>query len=1049
MGYVRIHFELANGEYQSEAGWSYTVPSGQGGDQRNTWWVRNVGGTPDNRFDPHQYTHQWKIWKATVNDPFTWPERFYAYEFSDSTTSWPSTVYDTADNGMYLGPYGTGTSLFLYRNTYSPHQNPFISWNYYFKIYNKTGVSYTVKYNANGGTGTMADSTATYGSSFTFRTNTFTKSNYAFSGWELFIGSDSNTQHGSTTYLDSGTFTWDISTNTTKIITAKAKWALTKTLNTVTYIQDIPDFLYDFLNHTFTTSGAVGRTGPTLAQIKTAYSSSSWSQNASYLNMYTQGIQEWTVPVSGSYKIECLGAGAQGYVVGTTLNYPGGKGARMIGTFNLTKNEVICIVVGQEGKEGPGFLIDGTNRRGMGSGGGGGSFVYKKINNVLCIVAGGGGGSGYNRGYGGKGTADKLPDILSGGAILNAQNNGGHQGREGRGGKGGQHHADNTLTGTHWNSGAGGGGGWNSDGETGVLSTHPTSTDKDYAGVGGKGRTATTTTTIYNQISYTFGPFVGGYHQNEIDKVDGNGGFGGGGGSSSLGHSGGGGGGYTGGGGGNSFGNNSSNPTHSGGQGGGSYNNGISGTQTNESGINGGNGIVIITLTSLSYKYYHDDTVSSLTYTFLENTFTKTGYNFVGWHLYDKITRINTDSTYFPRQTLDISSINIDTIIAVAQWNAKTYQITYSANGGTGTMAASTATYGSSFSFQNNSFTRTGYNFAGWFLYKDNAKQGRDTPYNSGETYGIWDLDGTSFSALAQWAAKKYQITYDANGGTGTMATSAEATYDSNFTFQTVDNLTLTRTGYNFKSWDLFEESNNIRSFVSGATFRWDKTGTSYTVKAQWTAKSYVITYYANGGTGIAPQSHNATYGSPFIFEDNSFTRTGHTFAGWSLYIGGVKHGTTTYNSGATISNWDLDGDIFAALAEWTVNSYTFTFNANAKGGTTGTGGTIVTTADYNTLVTCPTIKAVGYVFKGWATSDTSTTVDKAGGATFTSTENKTFYAIWNQNTDGIKFSELQTVFGGQHPIHISEYRTQSGQTTTNSQITLNTHLKGKGPALS
>ena len=54
----------------------------------------------------------------------------------------------------------------------------------------------------------------------------------------------------------------------------------------------------------------------------------------------------------------------------------------MIGTFNLTKGEIIKILVGQEG---------GINDDSGTSGGGGGSFVVRESNTPL-IIAGGGGG---------------------------------------------------------------------------------------------------------------------------------------------------------------------------------------------------------------------------------------------------------------------------------------------------------------------------------------------------------------------------------------------------------------------------------------------------------------------------------------------------------------------------------------------------------------------------------------------------------------------------------------------------------------------------------
>ena len=52
--------------------------------------------------------------------------------------------------------------------------------------------------------------------------------------------------------------------------------------------------LYSFSSHTFTNCGASGRNGPTLSQCRSQYASTGW-QNT-YLNMSTQGYQEWTVP---------------------------------------------------------------------------------------------------------------------------------------------------------------------------------------------------------------------------------------------------------------------------------------------------------------------------------------------------------------------------------------------------------------------------------------------------------------------------------------------------------------------------------------------------------------------------------------------------------------------------------------------------------------------------------------------------------------------------------------------------------------------------------
>ncbi len=140
--------------------------------------------------------------------------------------------------------------------------------------------------------------------------------------------------------------------------------------------------LYPFNSHGFSSATATGLNGPTLGQCQTAYSAAPWASNTAFLNMYEQGIQVWTVPVTANYKIEA--AGAKGADGGTNSNQAGGKGAYMSGEFLLTQGTKLRIIVGQEGLPAP-----------YESGGGGGSFVYTDSSAAFpMIAAGGGGGAG-------------------------------------------------------------------------------------------------------------------------------------------------------------------------------------------------------------------------------------------------------------------------------------------------------------------------------------------------------------------------------------------------------------------------------------------------------------------------------------------------------------------------------------------------------------------------------------------------------------------------------------------------------------------------------
>ena len=101
----------------------------------------------------------------------------------------------------------------------------------------------------------------------------------------------------------------------------------------------------------------------------------------------SNGIQIWSVPVTGRYIIEALGAsGANGTDSIQSEWRIGGLGAKMEGTFALAKGAKLKILIGQEGRR----TADFDDRPG---GGGGGTFVTL-LDDTPLIIAGGGGGGG-------------------------------------------------------------------------------------------------------------------------------------------------------------------------------------------------------------------------------------------------------------------------------------------------------------------------------------------------------------------------------------------------------------------------------------------------------------------------------------------------------------------------------------------------------------------------------------------------------------------------------------------------------------------------------
>ena len=298
-----------------------------------------------------------------------------------------------------------------------------------------------------------------------------------------------------------------------------------------------------FINtaYEFTNAGAIGREGPTQSEINTAYQGTNLENN---VTVQTRGIQEWSVPFSGTYKIEVFGASGGDSTLGTA-----GKGASMSGNFTFNESQLLKIIPGQKGK----------SNSNHGGGGGGGSFVVNAIDSSLLIAAGGGGGAG---GY----LETTINPHLQDGKDAVSETSGTDAQTQGPG-------SGFTSLGQGGSSGSGG---------TGGVSNHPGGGGAGFLTDGMLGQN-TAGYHAFAGVSFSNG-FIGGDGRGKPD-----GGFGGGG-SATWG--GGGGGGYSGGGGGVWTHPGGADWGHGGG-GGGSFNSGID--QNNTSGVNIGHGKIIIT----------------------------------------------------------------------------------------------------------------------------------------------------------------------------------------------------------------------------------------------------------------------------------------------------------------------------------------------------------------------------------------------------------------------------------------------------------------------
>ena len=390
--------------------------------------------------------------------------------------------------------------------------------------------------------------------------------------------------------------------------------------------------------------------------------------------------------------------------------------------------------------------------------------------------------------------------------------------------------------------------------------------------------------------------------------------------------------------------------------------------------------------TSQSIAY---NSKGSCTLTMPDNTAEFT-YTFVGWY-----TAANGGGTKVGSElTLETPAIKgTVTYYAYVTRSTKSYTHTFNANGG-GTVNPATITKAYNTALGTlPTVSRTGYTFVGWF----------DTSAASGGTQATTTTKVTGTKTwYARWSINSYTFTFDKNGGNTPSATTITKEYNTAVgTLPTCTRNADNTYTYAFAGW--FDTSASSGGTQLTTTTKVISNKTWY---ARWTPtyKNYTVTWDGNGGT--PSKSSSSFHYNDALGTLPTATRTGYTFKGWSTSKTGTVNVSTTTKVTANVTYY----------AVWTINSYTWTFDANG-----GTGDT-TKTLNYNaTLSTLPTASrastaANNYTFAGWFDTDAST-----GGTQLTTstkcTSNKTWYARWTASTRQYKLTVTAgtggTVSGG------------------------------------
>lgn len=248
-----------------------------------------------------------------------------------------------------------------------------------------------------------------------------------------------------------------------------------------------------------------------------------------------------------------------------------------------------------------------------------------------------------------------------------------------------------------------------------------------------------------------------------------------------------------------------------------------------------------------------------------------------------------------------------------------------------------------------------------------------------------------------------YSVTYDVNGGTGSVPTDTNA-YAKDESVIIKAGTGLTRTNYVFGGWGVNPTSNTKVYAANEALKMSDGNLTLYAVWNQL----YNITYNANSpGTGTVPEGGKYAQGSEVVIAGNTgaLVKTGYEFAGWNT----TKSGTgTNYITGQKIVMGSADLVLYAKWAP----TFGVTYNANGGGSAGGHGSGVVpvdtrmyiTDSMVGVLANPGILTRTGYVFGGWSQVQNGPAVSSFRMGSI----NVTLYARWLiKDFDGNEYSEI------------------------------------------
>ncbi len=321
-------------------------------------------------------------------------------------------------------------------------------------------------------------------------------------------------------------------------------------------------------------------------------------------------------------------------------------------------------------------------------------------------------------------------------------------------------------------------------------------------------------------------------------------------------------------------------------------------------------------------------------------------------------------------------TITANSYIAYAQWTPTPVTLSFNLNGGSGSVNPIAGKYVNEVvELPISNSTKEGYIFNGWRI---------NPLYPEGSTYVVGTQDAT-FNA--EWIGRTNSITYNANGGTGSVPASGSFVTGSATPYTVlVKPADLIRTGYEFVGWNTAANGTGTDYAATGSATL--TTSTDLTLYAKWSAASYNLTYNTDGGS-TAPNASTASFGSTITLP-SAPTKSGFNFLGWET---GSGADATLHAASASFVMPSRD---ISFIAKWAGQNYVIAYALN--GGT----GLVPTQADVthgNSFTVAAAATRDGFNFTGWSDG---TNVLTAGASVTNVVSNMTLVAQWSIAAPGL-----------------------------------------------